>query len=72
MPATTVVPKEVALKLCADIRAENRRRPLSIAAGQCWGCVKFSKGDKAKMCGGIVGCNLVVARYARESRQRDK
>ena len=59
-----VIPKELAWQLCAEIRQENRRKWCTFAAGQCWGCVTFTKGDPAKMCGGIVGCNLVRARYA--------
>ena len=57
------IPREVALRICA----ENQRTPFSLAALQCWGCVKFSKSDPAKMClsnkPGNRGCNLVNARY---------
>lgn len=61
----SVVPRETALKLCEEIRAENRRKKLrflSFQALQCWGCETFSKGDPAKMCV-AGGCNLVDARY---------
>ncbi|PKO22729.1 MAG: hypothetical protein CVU38_07820 [Chloroflexi bacterium HGW-Chloroflexi-1] len=63
MSVKSSVPRDIALKLCADIRQEGRRKWFSVAAGQCWGCAKFSKGDPAKMCGGVVSCNLVLARY---------
>ncbi|MCX6032988.1 MAG: hypothetical protein NT169_27345 [Chloroflexi bacterium] len=72
MATVTPVPRNVALKLCADLRAEGQRKWYTIAGGQCWGCIKFSKGDEARMCGGVVACNLVVARYARMGRQGDK
>ncbi len=62
------IPRETAERLCTEIRAENQRRRLSPAAMQCWGCVKFSKGDPAKMCfsnkEGNLGCNLVNKRWA--------
>ncbi len=58
------IPRETAEKLCAEIRAGNQRRRLSPAAVQCWGCMKYSKGDPAKMClGSRDGCNLVNKRY---------
>jgi len=38
--------REVALQLCEEIRKEKGVRLFS----QCWGCVKFSKNDPAKMC----------------------
>jgi hypothetical protein len=67
------IPLEVGLNLCGEIRAETRRKLLSFARWQCWGCMMASKGDPAKMCVGSRpdgrGCNLVTARYARQ-RQR--
>ena len=61
------IPKEVAWQLCAEIRQENRGKWYTFAALQCWGCMKFSKGDPAKMClsskPGYSGCNLINARY---------
>lgn len=59
--ATQAVPPDVAARLCREIQ-ESRRIWLF---SQCWGCVKFSKGDPRKMCGEIVNCNLVQARYRR-------
>ena len=60
------IPKEVALKLCAEIREENRGKWYTFAGFQCRGCLKFSKGDPAKMCvssrDDYRGCNLVNKR----------
>jgi hypothetical protein len=62
---TDPVPWETALKLCEEIRAENKRKAfffLSFRALQCRGCETFSGGDPAKMC--IAGgCDLVNAKY---------
>ena len=69
------IPKEVASQLCTEIRQENRRKWYTFAAVQCWGSSIFSKGNPAKMClssrPGHRGCNLVNARYGRESRPAD-
>ncbi|UCF07563.1 MAG: hypothetical protein JSW28_07920 [Thermoplasmata archaeon] len=40
------IPERVAFELCQRIRGEKKVRMFS----QCWGCVKFSKGDFRKMC----------------------
>ncbi len=58
------IPHEVTLKLCNEIRAENKRKRFSVSKLQCWGCYKFTKGDTAKMClSSKQGCNLVNSRY---------
>jgi hypothetical protein len=61
------IPKEVAYRLCEEIRAENRRKRVSFGAMQCWGCVTFTAGNPDKMCvankPGYRGCSLVNARY---------
>ena len=66
------IPGEVAFQLCAEIRQEKRGRWYTFAGLQCWGCSRFSKGDPEKMCvsnrPGYRGCNLVNARYERQSR----
>jgi hypothetical protein len=66
--ATTVitVPSDEAMRICAEMQADHRQHWWKVALWQCWGCVKFSKGERAKMCGAIVGCNLVTAQYQRE------
>jgi rRNA maturation endonuclease Nob1 len=57
------IPKEIAFQLCEEIRREKARKWFT----QCWGCVKFSKNDPAKMCFGSQpdyrGCKLVNERY---------
>ena len=64
---TDTIPKDVAFRLCEEIREENRGRWYSPARWQCWGCTKFTKGDPDKMCfnnqEGYRGCNLVNKRY---------
>jgi len=63
------IPKEVAFQLCEEIRKEKGVRLFS----QCWGCVKFSKNDPAKMCfydpSDNRGCKLVNARYDQRKNQ---
>ena len=34
------IPREVAIKLCDEIRAENRQKRFSLGRLQCWGCYK--------------------------------
>lgn len=62
------IPREVALQLCTEIRREKEHKWF----GQCWGCVKFSKGDFEKMCAsgkpGHRGCSLVNDRYDESPR----
>jgi uncharacterized protein (DUF779 family) len=57
------IPKEEAMKLCSEIRNEKGVKLFS----QCWGCLKFSKGDPAKMCYSSKpdnrGCGLVNKQY---------
>jgi hypothetical protein len=67
------IPLEVGLKLCGEIRDETGRALFSFARWQCWGCLKASKGEPAKMCVGSRpdgrGCNLVNARYAAQEKR---
>ena len=46
--------REVAMKLCDEIRAEHKQRGwfswFSIWRLNCWGCYKFAKGDVDKLC----------------------
>jgi hypothetical protein len=57
------IPEDVALQLCSEIRNEKKVKLFT----QCWGCVKFSKGDPAKMCfssqPGNRDCSIVNKRY---------
>jgi len=61
------IPRETALKLCAEIRQENRGKRFSATRMQCWGCTRYAKGNPDKMClsnrEGSRGCNLVDKRY---------
>jgi len=61
------IPRETALKLCAEIRQENRGKRFSATRMQCWGCTRYAKGNPVKMClsnrEGSRGCNLVDKRY---------
>jgi hypothetical protein len=58
------IPREVALKLCEEIRAENKGRWFSLGRLQCWGCYTWAKGDQEKLClSSKEGCNLVNKRY---------
>ena len=61
------IPRELALRLCAEIRQENRGKRFSVARMQCWGCTRYAKGDPDKMCFSNGednrGCNLVNKRY---------
>jgi hypothetical protein len=44
------IPNELALKLCEEIRKENRGRWYSFYGIWCTMCNKVSKGDVAKLC----------------------
>ena len=72
LDSVQAIPKETALTLCAEIRQQYLGKWWTFAGLQCWGCVKFSQGDSAKMCVSsrpdYRGCNLVTARYARRER----
>ena len=58
------IPTEIALKLCDEIRAENKHKPFSIGRLQCWGCYKWAKRDTEKLClSSEGGCSLVNKRY---------
>jgi len=64
MTTNQAIPREIALKLCEEIRTENKKKWFSFGKVQCWGCYKWSKGDVEKMClSSEQGCNLVNNRY---------
>ncbi len=44
------IPKDQALAICEEIRAENRRKWYTYQAWWCWGCTTFTKGDSDKRC----------------------
>ena len=62
-----VIPRDTALQLCSEIRQDNRSKWHTISRLQCWGCMRFSKGDPAEMClssrEDYRGCSLVNKRY---------
>jgi hypothetical protein len=61
------IPKELALRLCREIREEQRGKWYSWTAWWCRGCETASKGDPAKMCFSnhpeYRGCLQVNRRY---------
>lgn len=66
------IQKEVALRICEDIRKQYNRKWYTIAGLQCWGCKTFTRGDINKMCFNSSpdnrGCNLVNARFDKENK----
>lgn len=62
------IPRDAALLICAAIRRESYGKWYTFTGLQCWGCMRFSKGDPAKMYLskrlGYRGCKLVNKRYA--------
>jgi len=58
------IPCDLALKLCNEIRAENKKRWFSIWRLQCLFCYRFAKGKAAKLClASEAGCPQVNQRY---------
>jgi hypothetical protein len=70
------IPKEVAYRLCTEIRHGYGGKWYTFAGLQCWGCIRASRGDRAKMCVSsrpdYRGCNLVNARYDGLAAQGDQ
>ncbi len=64
---TNAIPPETARQLCAAISAENKRKWYTAGGMMCRGCLRFSKGDPAKMCFASTpdnrGCYQVNARF---------
>ena len=62
-----VIPKEIALQLCAEIRQKYQGKWWTLAGMQCMGCNAATKGNMSKRCVGNApgyrGCNLVNARF---------
>lgn len=59
----SAIPLDVAMRLCEEVQEEKGVRLFS----QCWGCLKFSKGDPAKRCFANEldnrGCRFVNAKF---------
>jgi hypothetical protein len=58
------IPTDVALRLCEAVQEEKGVRLFS----QCWGCLKFTKGDPMKRCfvtpsGDNRGCRFINKRF---------
>lgn len=43
---STLIPEDIALKLCEEIRESNSKKKISLGKGQCWGCMKYSNKKK--------------------------
>ncbi|MFX1315396.1 MAG: hypothetical protein ACFE9T_05995 [Promethearchaeota archaeon] len=60
-----IIPEDIALRICEELREKNKKRKFSFAKGQCWGCLKYSnkKGDVKYRCifskEDNRGCHLV-------------
>lgn len=74
-PPMEPIRRDVALLICAALQQDNRGKWYTPAGLQCWGCLKFSKGDPARMRlssrEGYRGCRLVNKRYALLSGVKD-
>jgi len=46
------ISEDIALEICDLVRERNRKKKLSLAKGQCWGCIKYStkKNDIRTRC----------------------
>ncbi len=61
------IPEQVVLEICELVRQRNSKKRLSLAKGQCWGCMKYSikKNDAKARCyfdseaKGNRGCQLI-------------
>lgn len=64
------IPKDMAIKICDEIREESKNKRFSFLGYGCLGCNKFSEGKNEKMIWnknpGNSGCYLVNARYLNE------
>lgn len=63
------IPRDIAEKLCEEVRAEYQGKWWTLAGLQCWGCTRFSHNDVNQMClssaSGNRGCELINTRYDR-------
>ena len=61
------IPREIAIKLCNEVRKENQNKLFNSLSYQCIGCYKFSKGDYEKMCFNNKhdnkGCYMINVKY---------
>ena len=64
--------RERGYAMCALIREQNRRRPISFSALWCRRCTTFTGGDPEKRCGKTYECPQVIERFKREARQETR
>ncbi len=43
MKEKDLIPEEIALKICEEVREQNKKKKFSFAKVQCWGCMKYSQ-----------------------------
>ncbi len=65
------LPKDLAVRMCAEIRNENLDQLFSATRWQCWGCLTFSGGYHSRMNGQVVNGNLVRDRYDLDEEVHD-
>ena len=62
-----VIPKEIALKLCDEIREENHRKKFGMGKMACYFCYKYARDNPSKLCIFAYelnrGCYQVNKRY---------
>lgn len=67
-----MIQRDVAQRLCAEVRAENRGRWWRHAAWRCWTCTVIGRGEPALLrCAAAPdnrGCRVVNARYEQVGR----
>ena len=70
--AAKAIPREVALRLCEEIRTENRGKWYTFNGLWCLGCTTFNQADQTKMCWHSSpqnrGCGQVNKRHAEQPR----
>ncbi|MHA2271999.1 MAG: hypothetical protein ACXACI_09070 [Candidatus Hodarchaeales archaeon] len=75
----SVIPKEIALKFCEEIRQKNRRKRFGFRKMQCYFCWRFGKkqyneGDPSKLCifakEDLRGCGQVNKAYDKQPIQQ--
>ncbi len=65
------IPREAALKLCEEIRAENKGKWFSLGGLQCFFCYRSARGNPEKLClSSKEGCNLVNKRHKLQQERK--
>ena len=67
MQNIAAIPRETALRLCQEIRQDNRGKWYTFNGLWCWGCSTFSRGNPDKLCfaskADCRGCGQFNARF---------